>query len=337
MSADPVAAGPFDFPVVTTFGPRLAKRFVRAEDGTITWSNYEDARNFRFGNIRFEGLRGLYGLLCFLQPRHRSAHIRASLRPGFDAERTERLIHRHVEKDVVREPTMIEVPRGYVLFDVDGVPAPDDWHTYLIDFSRDLIESHFPPAFRGVGFVAAATGSAGMKPGARLRLGFILDRPMLGGEIERATQGAPIDVSTLRPVQLVYTAAPIFKNMPDPIAERVTWAWLDREFVTLKVLPEPVRSAPPARRRCPDGERRGLTLDHLVDAVVRAPEGRRRMTLFGCAARSVDLIKASEASYDDVFWALGSAALAAGVPGTRQEIAKHISNGLARGEAGGSP
>ncbi|WP_159709819.1 hypothetical protein [Geminicoccus flavidas] len=180
------------------------------------------------------------------------------------------------------------------------------------------------------------TSQAALTAGMRFRLSIMLDRPLRGHEVERALQGAPVDVATLRPAQEIFTSAPVFVGMADPVPQRVIFFWGDRDTVPLVVPPEApkpkidLNSYQPARR---DGG--GLTLDHLYAAILKAGEGRRRMTLFGCAARSMDLIREGKASHDEVFSALGSAALAAGTPGTRAEIAKHISNGLARGAAGG--
>ncbi|WP_191057566.1 hypothetical protein [Geminicoccus harenae] len=332
----PMGADPLDFPVVTTLGPNLCKTFWPDESGAITWKNYDNARAIRYGVYRITSLHDFWCLQVSLQRHRRSAHVRAALRPGVDPRRTERLLHRHVDRDgVVREPTMVDVPRSYVLFDLDGVPAPIGWHRHLIDFSRDLVSQVLPRAFHGAGFVVVASASAAIKPGTWLRLGFLLDRPLFGHEIERAVGDAPIDPSTLRAVQLVYTAAPIFRGMEDPVTERVAYGWFDRDVVSLEIPPEAPKPRIDLNVR-PDptrGASHSLTLDRLADAVASAPEGSRHRKLFGCAWRAGDLVASGQASAHQVFHSLGQAAVQAGITDPPNELARIIKSGLERAAA----
>ncbi|HEX2528479.1 MAG TPA: hypothetical protein VHL31_19535 [Geminicoccus sp.] len=331
-------ANPLDFPIVTTFGPSLCKTFWPGENGAISCKTYDSAKTVRYRVHRVTGLHDFWRLQISLQQQRRSAHVRAALRLGVDPRRTERLLHRHVERDgVVREPTMLDVRRSYVLFDLDGVPAPEDWHRQLVDFSRQLIMQHFPSSFRGVGFVVVASASAGIKPGARLRLGFLLDQPLYGHEIERVMAGVPIDPSTLRPVQPIYTAGPIFRDMFDPIPQRVGYAWLDREVVHLEVPPEPAKpkiglNAYLVPRASELGD--GLTLAHLAAAIATAPQGSRHRKLFGCAWRAGDLVAAGQASAHEVFHTLASAAVQAGINDPPIELARIIKLGLQQAAGG---
>jgi hypothetical protein len=321
------------FPVIETFGLDLCKTFRRDEAGAITCTSYDNARTFRYQFHPIGGLEGFFDLQAQLQRRRCSAHVRAALRAGVDPHRMERRLHRRVEADGrVREPTMVDVPRSYVLFDLDGVSAPDDWHHHMADFARMMVQDLFPAAFHGVGFVAVATASAAMKPGARLRLGFLLDHPRFGHEVERAVAGTPIDPSTLRPVQLVYTAAPTFHGIQDPIVDRVVLVPGDRDAVPLVVppeLPRPTIDLNLARSR-QDGED-GLALARLAAAVASAPQGSRHRKLYGCAWRAAELVLAGQATPLEVFDALGAAAVRAGLADPPTEIARIIRGGLEQG------
>jgi hypothetical protein len=308
----PLAAHPMDFPVLGTFGLNLCKTFRRGESGAISCTSYDNARTFRYQFHRIGGLADFFDLHPY---------------------RMERLLHRRVEEGGrVREPTLIDVPRGYMLFDLDGVPAPDDWHHHMADFARKMVQDLFPAAFHGVGFVAVATASAAMKPGARLRLGFLLDHPLFGHEVERAVAGTPVDPSTLRSVQLVYTAAPIFHGMQDPILDRVVLVPGDRDAVPLVVppeLPRPRIDLNLARSR-QDGED-GLTLVRLAAVVASAPQGSRHRKLYGCAWRAAELVLAGHATPYEVFDVLGSAAVSAGLTDPPAEVARIIRSGLEQG------
>ena len=330
-------AHPRDLCILTTFGPELRKTWSLNECGEPAAKNYDDAKTFRATFHRIRDLTDLWRLQLDLQRRPRSACVRAALLENVDPNRCERLLRDRVERDgEIREQTMADVPREHVAFDLDSLDAPDGWHRFLVDFVQDLVERIFPVEFRGAGFVAVASASAGIKPGARLRVWYLLDRPLVGREIERAMEGVSIDPSTLRAVQLIYTAAPRFQGMPDPVAERVAYAWLDRDVVALKVPPERARPIVPPQAAWPivarDG--RGLALHHLADAIRTAPEGSRHRKLFGCAWRAGDLVAAGEATAHEVFHELSHAAVAAGITDPPTELGRIIKSGLDRAAGG---
>ena len=53
----------------------------------------------------------------------------------------------------------------------------------------------------------------------KMRLGFVLDRGVVFAEAKRWLAGTPIDPCTLRPIQVTYTAAPLFHDgLVDPLA-----------------------------------------------------------------------------------------------------------------------
>jgi hypothetical protein len=141
--------------------------------------------------------------------------VRGEPREGVELQNMRRT---HVEPGA----TLIERPRRWVLLDLDKVmldvkPADfaADPRKYAIQ-ARDLL----PPCFRTVTCWYQATGSAGVKPGARLRLGFWLDRPVSSGEWRQWTEGWDVEVdrSLFTPSQPHYTAAPVFKDgATDPV------------------------------------------------------------------------------------------------------------------------
>jgi len=329
---------PRDLPILTTFGPELCKTWSWGENGEPVVKNYGNAREFRSAFRRIADLGDLHHMQTALLKQRHSACVRAALLPHVDQHRHERLLydkHEHNKETdtiILRRRTMMDVPREWVAFDLDGVEAASSWHERLVDFSRDLVERTFPPEFHGVGFVAVASASAGIKPGARLRLWFLLDRPLFGREVERAMAGVPIDVATLRPVQLIYTAAPLFKGMDDPVPQRVAWAWLDRDTVPLVVPPEPVKQSMPMRRPSSPGRAgsRGTTLNRLAEVVRTAAAGSRHRKLYGCAWAAGELVRAGPVTAHEVFHELAHAARCAGLTDPPEELARIIKDGLAQ-------
>ena len=65
-----------------------------------------------------------------------------------------------------------------------------------------------------------ATGSAGIKPGIRLRLAFWLSRPLSDQEARAWLRGFPCDLSLYSPVQPHYVARPVLQDVPDPMLRR---------------------------------------------------------------------------------------------------------------------
>ncbi|HEX2526873.1 MAG TPA: hypothetical protein VHL31_11335 [Geminicoccus sp.] len=343
MTGALLAGGPHDVTTLTSTARLAAHKTITARGGGYDTVGYGKAAKFSASVANVADANMLYELALKLQTCPHSFIVRGAVRANANPYSMRRLAHdKHDERTgEVVERTLEEVPRSWAMFDLDDVETRrSDWFhpSHLIDEVRWTIDRHFPPEFRGCAFVATATSQAGLTAGMRARVSVLFGRPWLGHEVERAMKHVPLDFTTLRVAQAIYTCAPVFIGMADPVQRRVAYFWGDRDTVPLVVPPAPPKPKIDLSsfRSTPWGGA-GLTLDHLHDAVLRATKGGRRMTLFGCAARSMDLIREGKATHDEVFAALGSAALLAGIPGSRQDIAKHISNGLARGATGGLP
>jgi hypothetical protein len=330
---------PRDLTILTSCRRDLRKVWTAGQDKP---KNYDHAATFSARSARIRDLHHLAEVQRYLQAQPWCCVVRAAVKPGID-HRTmaRRVLNKRARDGAVLEATMTDVPREWVAFDIDNVPAPEGWYRphRVVDFTRYLVERTFPAAFHGAGFVVVASASAAVKPGAKMRLWFLLDRPLYGHEIKRAMAGAPIDECTLRPVQIIYTAAPGFVGMSDPVAKRVHFAWLDRDLVALEVPPEPAR---PVRQiqyaalsgspsRCHDEL---IPLGALARIVARADEGQRHKKLHGCAWRAGDLIHAGQATAHEIFWVLGKAAKDAGLADPPEELARIIKCGLERAGGG---
>jgi len=83
-----------------------------------------------------------------------------------------RLLHRdHKTGD---QPTYKPAKHAFVIVDVDENETPIGWHHDMKAAVQKALE-WLPPELRGVDVAWRLTGSAGTKPGIRLRLAFMLD------------------------------------------------------------------------------------------------------------------------------------------------------------------
>jgi hypothetical protein len=234
------AADPHDplvVTILTTRGPLATKRVELTADGIVI-HGYDRARWFETMVIKVDGLEGLHALLARLDREQRRLVIRAALLLGIDPRRCRRLLHADRETG---DPACFEdVPRVWVPFDFDSVEAPactdprDGVDAGL--FLRDRL----PEPFRDAACLVQATSGCGIKPGLRYRLWFILDRPLFGHEVAAWTASPHLDPATLRPVEPIYTARPVFVDMADPMPRRL-WrlSGLTEAVEVPEVLPRP--------------------------------------------------------------------------------------------------
>ena len=138
-------------------------------------------------------------------------------------------------------PAFEPQPTGVLLLDFEKIMAPAgiDWRADLA-WTAAFLRMRLPAEFHPCKCVHYATGSAAdlTKPdlgGAeiRIRLGFVLDRGVSFAQAKRWLAGIEgLDESTLRPAQVIYTAAPIFRDgLTDPMPERMGVLDGDRELV----------------------------------------------------------------------------------------------------------
>lgn len=122
------------------------------------------------------------------------------------------------------------VDREWVALDVDNAPPiPDDINIFdPVAVSRFVIESCLPPEFQVADYTVEFTGQHGMKGrNARLRLFFLLDRPVTNNELKafvgdckRRVGEAVFDATLFDASHIHYICPPIFKGMADPVPER---------------------------------------------------------------------------------------------------------------------
>jgi hypothetical protein len=236
-AADP--RDPLALTVLTTRGPLATKRIERTPEGVVT-HGYDRARWFDTVTVEVDGIEGLLALLVRLDLEQGRLVIRAALLSGIDPRRCRRLLH---PDQATGDPACFaDVPRAWAAFDFDSVEAPactdprDGVEAGL--FLRDLL--HDP--FRDAACIVQATSGCTIKPGLRYRLWFILDRPLYGHEVAAWTASPHLDPATLRPVEPIYTARPVFVGMADPLPRRL-WhlSGLTEAVEVPEALPRPER------------------------------------------------------------------------------------------------
>lgn len=219
--------------VLTSLSRPLTKTIVRGRDGSIETRTQQNVKFYRGEELSVSSIRDFADLLERTSVDPRKCVVRGAIAPGIDRER---MLRRKFPKDD-GPATLVEKPRRWILFDIDGVALPADFDPLAIPADTvKLVRAKLAPCFHNVACWYQYTGSAGIKPGLHIRLGFWLDRPL--GEVElkqwlgqkvpepgKATKTwfreYPVDPAVFTTVQPIYVAAPIVEaGAQDPLAGR---------------------------------------------------------------------------------------------------------------------
>lgn len=227
---------------------RLAK-LVRA-DGELV--DYDSARTYDAAECPVLHLDELAERLRVLTHRRDRCLVRGGLIDGPQAHGIRRLLH--ADAATGDAPTLRETARSWLALDVDSVPLPACTDIRDLAHCASVPLALLPKAFHGISHLVQATSSHGIKPGARLRLWFWLDRPINGAEASRWLKDAPVDHSVFRPAQPIYTAAPLFETGRDHLSERLVRV----AGAAVVPVPSPGAMAPPRRPTPVRKPRRGI-------------------------------------------------------------------------------
>ena len=309
---------------------RATKLITGTPDG---WSmaGYDCGRLFDFEAHPVTGPADLFAVLNRVARDPRCFILRGELLPGVVPRQCRRLLYAHEDGT---PPTFREVPRRWVVIDFDNVPGPYRFDPRDGALAGTYCRTLLPEPWRRCSFWWGLSSSAGFKSGVRIKLAFWLDRPALGGELERHLAGCPIDPSTLRTVQPIYVARPILVNVADPIGLRTGIEHDRDDAVTLPELPA---EAPPQAhpthaadgRRYVSGNSEAVAyrrLERLCGAVERAKVGDRHRCLMWAAVRAVELDDALPRA--TIAAELIAAARRAGLDDHEADLARQIRNGF---------
>lgn len=201
----------------------LTKSYDKDEQGNVTKTPYPRAKTFTASALDAPNIHALASALTTLANRPQSAVVRASLRSDIDPRRVQRLLHG-------TGATFQPVDRAWVCADSDKLILPFDTDptdaNALDRAARYLLETH---GLTGVSCVvvwsssAFLTDTATIAPRkAKAHLWFLLDKPACSEALEPWLISKGFDGATARPVQVHYTANPVFAGgLRDPLCWRV--------------------------------------------------------------------------------------------------------------------
>lgn len=314
-------------------GRKLCKT-IRA-DGSIV--GYDNAKTFDLSERSVSKLADFHTVRRELATRRDCAVVRGGIADPSRTRGVRRLLHE--DRKTGDPPTLLDVPRRWLALDFDGLTLPKN-HPPDCIFSCGIAACMtLPREFRGVGFLAQATGSHGLKAGAHLRLWCWLSRPATGAELAVWMRGTPhLDRASFSAAQLIFTAGPIFEPpMTDPLPQRLML--LDGPPAVRVPAPEALRPPPaPPPKPMPDlGDSRcaRYAFAAMRNAAMRistAPVGSRHATILREARSLARLVGAGMLGEAEARRVVSEAAAAAGKNDSRE-----IEGALAWGAAHPSP
>jgi hypothetical protein len=302
---------------------RLAK-LVRS-DGSVV--GHDRARHVDARAAAVPDLGALHRLLVALLHRPECCIIRGAPVAGDRAQDVRRLAHPC--RRTGDPATFRDVPRRWIALDMEGVTLPPDVPAADLAGSARIALATLPSAFQGRACIVQATASHGLRPDLRLRLWLWLDRPAWGHELRRWLRGTPADPSVFGTVQPIYSAAPLFEGMADPLPRRL----LALPGAPLVPVPSPTTLAPPQRPSAPPPVLHPMQGSRYVRAALERAAGRiataeKRHPAIVAEARSLArLVRAGLLDERQMCAVLTAAAEAAG-KGDADEIAACIAWGL---------
>lgn len=173
------------------------------------------------------GLVDLHSLLSEICSLPNVAVIRDRLKPGLSLD----LPHRR------NRQTFDQVPHHWVMLDMDSITAPPGMSPtdpYAIEW---LIRKHLPPEFHHASYIIQFSSSAGIaKAGQKIKvhLWFWLAIPAHSSALLEWVKGYPADPAVFRPVQIHYTANPLFEACAEPLpGHRILFVQKAQEAVAL--------------------------------------------------------------------------------------------------------
>lgn len=226
----------------------MAKRF----DGQA-WSDYSTAKHFRPATEPVADLPALAALLDQMLGDKHGCVIRGRIREGVDRDTHAHLFNK--QGHIVRKLLAFEdVPHHWIMLDVDNFePEADpvqDPEAAILEY----IESELPPEFQEVDFYWQLSNRAGFSRALKAHLWFWLETPYDSDTLREWAGSLQLNVdrSLFNPVQVHYTAAPVFiDSARDPVPRRSGYhEGMFGQGVPLEIDPDLVAEA---RREPGDG------------------------------------------------------------------------------------
>ncbi|MCC8945438.1 hypothetical protein H8A97_10075 [Bradyrhizobium sp. Arg62] len=250
--------------ILTSLSHPLTKTIVPTAAGGIETRTQQNVKFYSGEEIEVASLRDLAEVLEKASADPYECVVRGAIAPGTNRER---MLRRKFSKEDA-PATLLEQARRWVLFDIDGVGLPPGFDP-LVDPTQTvvLVRSKLPPCFHAAACWYQFTGSAGIKPGLHIRLGFWLDLPLGEAELKRWLaqkvpepgkpskawfREYPVDPAVFTTAQPIYVAAPIIKQgARDPLAGRCARSGIVAGAAEVVAVPR-IEPRPPERATAAD-------------------------------------------------------------------------------------
>ena len=281
------ATGPGDLTVLRAPDRRLTKLIT--PDGIV---DYDNVSAFEPTAVRLDCVEDLAELLEQIAGKTDTCLVRGRLLPEF-AGRPKVLRRSRARPGVA--PRFEEVPRTWLMVDQENVPCPPGIDPVDPLLVGGALRRLLPAPFRVAGCVVQLSSQAGLAPGLRAHLWFMLDRPLVRAEIRRWLEHVPgVDLQVYVPVQPHYVASPVFDGVDDPCWERLALlpGYPEVEVPALPEQQRPRATFASASVGMAGPARAEAYAAACLRRLALAPEGRRHPTCVAVSCRLLALAKA---------------------------------------------
>lgn len=236
--------------------------------------------------------------------------VRGTVRP--DAPK---VIQRTLKKG--ENPFILDTASLLIPVDLDSETAPEGLDTSDILAVGDYLRSRLPPELQDVSCVVQLSAGYGLwdyRPGQRVlkaRLWFLNDEAMTGAELRRwfkahnkRGQCALMDAAVATPSQPIYTAAPLFEGMTDPVRVRLALLLGERDAASVR---PPAPQVAPVIAPGTKGVRCPAVLSAAQRTIAHARDGEKNVELNAAAYMAGGYVGGGACTRDEARAALLSA------------------------------
>lgn len=230
--------------ILNCHGPGLkaTKTFEKLENGDIQKKNYKCGRFFEHKSKSVSNIYELSDILIGIENDPRKCIIR-----GEAKDPTQQIVRRKIHEP---DAAFDSIDRPYLMLDIDKLDCPDNIDPSInLEATITWIINALPDIFRDVTCHYQFSSSQNVqitkeddKKGKTLsaHLWFYCNRSVSDKEWKSyfKSLGAKVDLSLFSPVQIHYTAKPIFINMTDPLIERSGIYKQKHDVVSVPDIPE---------------------------------------------------------------------------------------------------
>lgn len=197
-----------------------ANKLLTKRNSPAGQRSYDNVYKYNFHEVRIDSLDELYCLSKRMLEKPRCCFVRARVK-----DLNNRFNVRRLYKD--EDATLVLQNFNWLALDIDWKTQPSSGD--LISDTKDVLLA-LPSCFLGVECFVVASSSYGLRlgnkpPTIRMRMFFWSRQTVSNTDLKRCLSGYEkiCDLAMFDPIQLIYTAKPIFTDMLDPVPNRIEW------------------------------------------------------------------------------------------------------------------